>query len=58
MTAAQVCADWFTNEAHTGSYSAGLTSIDAVEARAGFDFFAAVPASLQAAAESSTSELW
>ena len=58
MTAAQGCAYLFTNEAHTGSYSAGLTSIDAVEARAGFDFFAAVPASLQAAAESSTSELW
>lgn len=58
MTAAQGCAYLFTNEAHTGSYSVGLTSIDAVEARAGFDFFAAVPASLQAAAESSTSELW
>lgn len=58
MTAASGCAYLFTNEAHTGSYSAGLTSIDAVEARAGFDFFAAVPASLQAAAESSTSELW
>ena len=33
-------------------------TIDAIEARSGFDFFAAVPASLQAAAESSTSELW
>ena len=58
MTAASGCAYLFTNEAHTGSYSAGVTSIDAVEARAGFDFFAAVPASLQAAAESGSSELW
>lgn len=58
MTAASGCAYLFTNEAHTGTYSSGVTSIDAVEARAGFDFFAAVPASLQAAAESSTSELW
>ena len=58
MTAASGCAYLFTNEAHTGSYSSGVTSIDAVEARSGFDFFAAVPASLQAAAESSTSELW
>ena len=58
MTAASGCAYLFTNEAHTGTYSSGVTSIDAVEARSGFDFFVAVPASLQAAAESSTSELW
>ncbi len=58
MTAASGCAYLFTNEAHSGSYSSGLTSIDAVEARTGFDFFAAVPASLQAAAEASTTELF
>ncbi len=58
MTAASGCAYLFTNEAHSGSYFSGLTSIDAVEARAGFNFFATVPTSLQNNAESQNSELW
>ena len=61
MTAARGVAYIYTNEAHKDEQyndSKFRTTIDAIEARSGFDFFAAVPASLQAAAESSTSELW
>jgi len=58
-TAASGCAYLFENKAYSGNnYSSGLTSIDAVEARAGFDFFAAVPQSLQTAAEAQTAALW
>lgn len=59
MTAASGCAYIFTNEAHAGqTYSDGLTSIDAIEARAGFDFFHSVPSALQTAAEAQTDSLW
>ena len=59
MTAAKGCAYIFTNESHSGqSYSSGLTSIDAIEARAGFDFFANVPAALQNSAESTSASIW
>lgn len=59
MVSANGCAYIFTNEAHQGqTYSDGLTSIDAVEARAGFDFFHNVPSSLQTAAEAQTTGLW
>lgn len=58
MTAAKGCAYLFTNEAHSGSYSQGITSIDAVEQRSGWDFFANVPKSLQDNAERSSSSLW
>ena len=58
-TAASGCAYLFENKAYSGNdYSSGLTSIDAVEARAGFDFFAAVPSALQNTAEAQTSSLW
>ena len=58
-TAASGCAYLFENKAYSGNnYSSGLTSIDAVEARAGFDFFAAVPQSLQTAAEAQAAALW
>lgn len=60
-TSAQGIAFIYTNEAHTsGNYYAStyVTSIDAVEARAGFDFFANVPTSVQNAAESNTSHTW
>jgi len=60
-TSAQGIAFIYTNEAHTtGNYddSTYVTSIDAVESRAGFDFFAAVPSNLQAAAEANTSATW
>ena len=58
MTAAKGCAYIFENKAQSGSYSQGITTIDAIEARAGFDFFANVPAALQNAAESSSKSLW
>ena len=56
MTGAKGAAYIFTNEAHSGmSYSQGATSIDAIEQRAGFDFFANVPKQYQDAAEKTTS---
>lgn len=58
MTAAKGCAYLFTNEAHSGKYSQGLTSIDAIEQRSGWDFFANVPQDLQDTAESSSSAIW
>lgn len=59
MTNASGCAYVFTNEAHTsGTYSSGITTIDAIEARAGFDFFANVPTSLQTTAEAQSASLW
>ncbi|MBR3074721.1 MAG: DNA/RNA non-specific endonuclease [Bacteroidales bacterium] len=50
----------YTNEAHSGNYydSAYVTSIDAIETRTGFDFFAGVPTALQASAEANTSHTW
>ena len=59
-TAAQGIAFVYTNEAHSGNYydSAYVTSIDAIETRAGFDFFAAVPDNLETAAEANTSASW
>ena len=58
MTAAKGCAYIYENKAQSGAYSQGITTIDAIEARAGFDFFANVPAALQNAAESSSKSLW
>ena len=59
MTSASGCAYLYSNEAHNGAkYGDFITSIDAVEARAGFDFFANVSASLQGAAEASKTPLW
>ncbi|MBO4605888.1 MAG: DNA/RNA non-specific endonuclease [Bacteroidales bacterium] len=58
MTAASGCAYIFTNEAHNGSYSSGITTINSIETRSGFDFFANVPTSLQNAAENMTDSLW
>lgn len=59
MTDAKGCAYLFTNEAHTnGKYQNFITTIDAVEQRTGFDFFPAVPSSLQSKAESSSVGLW
>ena len=58
MTAAKGCAYIFENKAQSGSYQQGRTSIDAIENRAGFDFFANVPAALQNAAESSSASIW
>ena len=61
MTAAKGTAYLYTNEAHTeGSYdtSSFVTTIDAIESRTGFDFFAHVPANLQTVAEQASHSLW
>ena len=59
MTSAKGCAYIFTNEAHPKmNYSEGITSIDEIEQRSGWDFFANVPKSLQDNAERSSSSLW
>ena len=59
MTVASGCAYVYTNKAHSGeNYSSGLTSIDSIETRAGYDFFANVPAALQTTAEAQSSSLW
>ena len=59
MTAAKGCAYIFTNETHPGmNYNSARTTIDAIEARAGFDFFANVPAALQNSAESTSASIW
>ena len=58
MTSAKGCAYLFTNEAHSGNYSQGITTIDAVEQRSGWDFFTNVPKNLQDTAESQKSALW
>ena len=51
----------FTNEAHPGANYADeafATTIDAIEARAGFDFFPRVPAEMQNAAEAVSTALF
>lgn len=59
MTDANGCAYIFTNEAHAGmKYSEGLTTIDAIESRSGFDFFVNVPDSLENKAEAQSAGLW
>lgn len=61
VTAASGIAFIYTNEAHSGvKYydSAFVTSIDAIEARTGLDFFPRVPSSLQATAEANTTHYW
>jgi DNA/RNA endonuclease G (NUC1) len=64
MTSAQGIAFVYTNVSHTGEnwYKEGtngfVTSIDAIEQRAGFDFFAKVPDNLEEAAESNKNHTW
>lgn len=55
MTSAKGCAYCYTND---GVRTGGITTIDAIEERAGFDFFANVPAALQTAAEKSSKSIW
>ena len=60
MTSARGAAYLYENVAHTGAvYSSAVyhTTIDAIEERAGFNFFANVPEGLQEAAESAFSSL-
>lgn len=59
MTASKGCAYLFENKAYSsGTPSNYTTTIDAIEARTGFDFFPAVPNSLQSTAEASSTPLW
>ncbi len=61
MTAAKGVAYLFTNEAHSGDKYTDAkfrTTIDAIEERSGFNFFANVPAALQEAAEQQMASLW
>ena len=61
MTAAKGVAYLFTNEAHSGDKYTDTkfrTTIDAIEERTGFDFFANVPADLQNTAEQQSASLW
>lgn len=61
VTGAKGIAFVYTNESHSGSKyydSAFVTTIDAIEQRAGFDFFATVPTSYQNSAESNTNHSW
>ena len=58
MTAAKGCAYIFTNEAHSGNYSQGITTIDAIEQRSGWDFYTNVPEQLQATAEAQSASIW
>ena len=61
MTAAKGVAYIYTNEAHKGEQyndDKFRTTIDAIEERAGFDFFANVPPDLQDAAERQSASLW
>ena len=61
VTGAQGIAFVYTNESHgSDSYykASYVTSINNIETRAGFDFFAAVPAAYQDSAEENTDASW
>ena len=62
MDVAKGCAYVFANKSgHTNSVSAladYMTTIDAIESRAGFNFFPRVPEKLQTQAESTATPLW
>ena len=59
MTAAKGCAYIFDNKAYSNNnYASSITSIDAIEQRSGFDFYANVPKALQDAAEKTATAIW
>lgn len=61
MTSAKGVAYLMENDAHSNSEFDNVkyrTSIDAIEERTGFDFFASVPNTLQDAAEKQTDPVW
>lgn len=52
VTSASAIGFWFTHEAHSGeNWQSFATSVDAIEQKTGFDFFANLPESLAASAE-------
>ena len=55
ITAASAIGFWFTHEAHSGeSYTNFATSVDFIEQKTGFNFFANLPPSIEALAETNT----
>ena len=58
MKDAKGVAYLFENKPQSGSYNLGVTTIDAVEQRSGYDFFTNVPEAFQTAAESTNTPLW
>ena len=61
VTGAQGIAFVYTNKSHTGDNyydTSYVTSIDSIEQRAGFNFFASVPATYQNSAEANTNHNW
>ena len=55
ITAASAIGFWFTHEAHSGeSYTNYATSVDFIEQKTGFNFFANLPPSIEASAETNT----
>ena len=56
VTAASAIGFWFTHEAHTGeSYTSFAKSVDFIEEKTGFNFFANLPPAVEATAEQNTS---
>ena len=52
ITAASAIGFWFTHEAHSGeNWQNFATSVDAIEQKTGFDFFANLPDGVEASAE-------
>lgn len=60
MNGSKGIAFLYTNEAHSGNYYASqyVTTINDIESRTGFDFFANVPDSYENAAEANTNHSW
>ena len=60
MTDAKGIAFIYSNEPHSGNYYASdfVTSINTIEQRSGFDFFANVPSNLQEPAEENLQHSW
>ena len=55
ITAASAIGFWFTHEAHSGeSYTTFAKSVDFIEEKTGFNFFANLPPSLESSAETNT----
>ena len=55
ITSASTVGVWIDHREHDDTYSNYVVSVDQIEALTGFDFFAALPSSLQTAAEQNSS---
>jgi endonuclease G len=55
VTAASAIGFWFTHEAHSGeNWQNFAVSVDEIEQKTGFNFFANLPPSVEASAETNT----